>query len=424
MNRPSHPEPIIRAAELGELCAALAKLGRFAFDTEFVAEDSRRPHVCLIQVAHDNAVSLIDALGELDTAVFWQLVADPAVEKIVHAGAEDLALCWHAIGQPAANIFDLQIAAGFAGMDYPLSLANLVRMCAGARLHKSQTLTDWRRRPLDPVQLDYAVEDVVHLPAIHASLVKKLDALGRRGWCREECDALCEPPIITDVEQKLRRLKGAGSLSPRELAIADALLDERERLSEEYDRPLRAVLKDHLLVELARRGWTDIRKMRTLRGLGLRDSALQRLADAINRARQLPNDKLPVLNNDEDSPDEVMLTALLTAILRDFSSKSGIAFGLLANKQAIKAIVRKYTRPTQERETREGEAPAEPLGQSRRVLTPVHVGEAPLEPHANPGPLATGWRQQALGDLLDRILTGDASVRVVRAASAHQLSAE
>src|SRR5262249_17211940 len=153
-------------------------------------------------------------------------------------------------------------------------------------LHKSQTLTDWRIRPLTAEQIRYAVEDVIHLSKAHRMLVDRLDELGRRSWVAEECERLCAATVPADDPQvKLRRLKGSGSLTRKELAIADAIIAERDILAREYDRPARTILKDHLLVELARRGWTDIKKMRTLRGINVSDAGLRRMATAIEKAK-------------------------------------------------------------------------------------------------------------------------------------------
>src|ERR1043166_171828 len=171
-----------RASDFDQQLHMIRQAGRFAFDTEFVGEDRYKPELCLIQIATETTQILIDPLAGLDCRSFWELVADPSAEKIVHAGSEDLAICSQQIGRPAANVFDVQIAAGLIGLGYPTSLARLTRVMTGEKLHKSQTLTDWRARPLSDEQIDYALEDVIHLPAIFAAATRKLESLGRASW--------------------------------------------------------------------------------------------------------------------------------------------------------------------------------------------------------------------------------------------------
>src|SRR5690606_5860274 len=115
------------------------------------------------------------------------------------------------IGKAPSRVFDLQIAAGFVSGDYPISLSRLALSILGQRIHKSQTLSNWRQRPLSLEQVRYAVEDVIHLRPIHDKINARLKELNRTAWLWEECDALCRTASETDgEEQKLRRLRGSG----------------------------------------------------------------------------------------------------------------------------------------------------------------------------------------------------------------------
>lgn len=387
--QPSAPEVVTKPDELARVCERLAAAGSFAFDTEFVGEDHFAPEVCLLQAATDSFCVLIDPMDGLDLTPIWSLIADDRIQIILHAGSEDLMLCWRAIGKQPANIFDLQVAAGFIGLGYPISLLRLARQTLHRKIHKSQTLTDWRKRPLTDEQIRYAIEDVIHLPAIHREIASKLAAAKRTAWACEEFDHLCRPEVFDpDPVLKLRRLKGAGSLRPKELAIADALLEEREALALEYDRPPRAVLKDHLLVEMARRGWTDVRRLRSLRGVNLSTKALARIAERIQQAAESPEESWPEMPGDEDSAEEDVLITLVSAVLRDFCQANSIAYGLLANKQDLRTLVRGYTRPAEKK------------------IKPA---------------ILTGWRLKAAGDLIDGLLSGKAAIRIEATGKGHRL---
>jgi len=371
---------IVDATALKELCGQLAEAGRFAFDTEFVGEDGFQPEICLVQVATDAHVALIDPIGGLDLMPFWELVADERIEKIVHAGMEDLAICWNQYQLAPAKIFDVQVAAGLIGLSYPMSLVRLAKAVAGVALRKSQSLTDWRKRPLTPVQIQYGIDDVLYLPAIYQRIGEKLQSRGRAAWAEQEFEKFHRPETYQkDGRQRLRKLKGVGSLSKRALAIAEALLDVRDELAREYDRPRGAVMKDYLLMELVHRAWTDVQKIKSLRGLNLNHAAVQRLAQAVEEAKALPLEECPEpMGGSPDTLEEEVAAVMIQAVLRDYCAQNEVAYSLMSTSRQIQATVRAYLR-----------------GEKDPATTP----------------LMSGWRGPAIGELIDRLLTGKSSLR-------------
>ena len=115
--------------------------------------------LCLIQAAVGDELAVIDPIAVGDVTPFWEAVAEPGHETIVHAGRSEVEFCLRAIGRPPANLFDVQIAAGLAGAEFPAGLASLVSKFLGRRTAKHETRTDWLRRPLSKRQIDYAVAD-------------------------------------------------------------------------------------------------------------------------------------------------------------------------------------------------------------------------------------------------------------------------
>jgi ribonuclease D len=373
------PAAVTTDTQLRSACDRLASEGCFAFDTEFIMEDGYETTVCLIQAASESQVLLIDPLAGVDTRPFWELVADPAIQVVLHAGMEDLALCRQLIGKTPANVFDVQVAAGLVGRDYPLSLTRLVHKYVGVRLRKTQTLTDWRRRPLTEAQQAYAVDDVAYIPAVHRTLIEKLKQQGRLDWAVEEF-ARFEVPQTYEPPKEIRliRLKGIGSLDPEGLAVASELIEIREKLARNFDRPARAVLRDHLLVEIARHRWTRADQIKSLRGLNLRARAVEELARAVKRGLAVPREQCPTMpESAEDTPKELVLISLLTAVLRDFCLARNIAFALMTTKQAIRQLVHSYTRG-----------------------------------HPDASPLSRGWRAEAAGEMLLDVLQGQAAITV------------
>ena len=369
------PTLVTDSTKLGEVLDELIRAKRFAFDTEFVMEDSYQADTCLIQVATDSMVALIDPLSGMDHSAFWELVADESVEKIVHSGAEDLALCVQQIGRIPRNIFDVQIAAGLVGLDYPLSLMKLVRATCKARLHKSQTLTDWRRRPLTDAQIQYARDDVAYLPAAYRTICRKLKKLGRMDWAREEFERFGRPEVYQRSEQsKVARLKGAGALDGRGLAVARELLSIREEMAKHFNRPARVMLKDYLIVQIARHQWTTPEQIRGLRGMQLSNAGVQRLAQAVERGMASAPETLPEVSACQvDTAEESALISLTTALVRAYCHEHEIAYQLAATKQEIRALVYSFSRGTPAEDSRlSGGWRGETVG---RVLVAFFSGE-------------------------------------------------
>jgi ribonuclease D len=244
-------------AELAEDARASGKL---ALDTEFVGEGRYRTLLCLIQLAvprpggEGKRIVMLDPLAEgFDGASLAELLADPQVEIVVHAGRQDIALARRVLTTEVTNVFDTQVAAGFAGMGAQSSYESLLGDVLGVRVAKSASFTRWERRPLSPEQLSYAREDVEHLLELASELERRLDDLGRLEWAREECSALARSSDERDLGTIFARLPRVRGLSPSSRPIARALVQWREETAARQDRPVQSVLGDAALMEIAKR---------------------------------------------------------------------------------------------------------------------------------------------------------------------------
>ncbi len=376
---------IERQSQLDDICQEYRRAGRFAFDTEFVMEDRFEAEVCLVQIASERSAVVIDPFLKLDLSPIWDLVCDKQVETIVHAGQEDLAICVQHAGQVPRKVFDVQVAAGLAGYEYPLSLQKLVQTTLHIRLHKSKTLTDWRKRPLSPAQVRYGAEDVCHLLAVKDNLDERLTRQHRLDWVKEEFRNLEDMSLYRRAEEeKLLRVRGSGSLRGRQVVILKELLAWREQVAQKLDRPVRALLKDHLLVAIAKHELTTVRDLRDLRGLNLSEKHARAACGIVRTAMETPPEQWPKAEPREaETPAEAALVALVTGVLRSYCVENEIAYGLLATKKSIREIVRSCS---------DGLS-----GSGRRKIE-----------------LLKGWRGDAVGMMLEELLTGQRSARVER----------
>lgn len=369
-------------AEIEQIADQCRSEGRFAFDTEFVMEDRYQPEACLLQVATRKSVYLIDPFLDLDVGPIWRLVPDPQVEVVVHAGQEDLALSVQHTGQAPQNIFDVQVVAGFVGYDYPISLQKLVQATMHIRLHKSKTLTDWRKRPLTKAQLRYAAEDVLHLLDIYRILTKRLQKLSRTEWAREELRRFEQIELYERAEDdRLFRIKGTGAMDGRKLAVVRDILTWREGLAKKYNRPIRIVLKDHLIAEIARHEMAGYQEIRDLRGLNLKDTEVRELANVVRIAVESSPDQYPTPKpRERETPREAVLAALVTSVIRSYCLESQLAYSLVATQKSIKDLIRHRA--------------------SRKNGRPASID------------LLMGWRGETVGAMVDDLLAGRTTVRV------------
>src|SRR5437764_1304805 len=143
---------------------------RLGIDTEFMSEGRYRALLCLVQIVVDDSrspsgtrIALIDTLDGVEVGPLATLLADPEIEVVLHAGRQDVAILRRAWTTTVTNVFDTQMAAGFAGAGAQTGYGNLLAQVLGRRVGKTASYTRWDARPLSDEQLSYAAEDVVHL---------------------------------------------------------------------------------------------------------------------------------------------------------------------------------------------------------------------------------------------------------------------
>ena len=336
-------EIVTKQADLKKYCAAWRRLGCFAFDTEFIRDDTYESALCLLQVAANGEVVLVDPTADVDLSVFWSLVTDPAVRAVVHAGKEDFEVCVRATGKAPRNVFDVQTAAGFLGYGYPMSLSRLVSDIMGRRISKGQTLTDWLRRPLTDAQVRYAVEDVLHLPGIHAKLVRGLEETGRTAWAAEEFARFedaehYQPP----VRERLYRLKGTKRLDALGLAVLERLVEWRDRWAQERNRPLRAMMRDDVLVEIARRRPKKMSDLEVMRGFpqARNRKVVRELLTVIEEACEIPKSEWPApYKQPKEAPMSKIMLDILSAVTRATCEEEGISHELVCTSQRLREVL-------------------------------------------------------------------------------------
>ena len=293
------PAWIRTPAETEALARELRGVAAIAVDTEADSLHHYPERLCLVQMADPQGRTFfLDTLALNDLQALRPLFADPAVAKVLHSGDNDVVYLKRRYGLAFAGLSDTMLAARFLGVR-ELGLERLLLKYLDVQPVRSQQKTDWARRPLTPLQEAYAAEDVRHLIVLRDRLLAELDAIGRRPWLEEECEALAALPVPDrpSDEDGYRRIRGASRLPPRGLAVLRALYLQREAWARAEHRPPFKILSPETLVALAERLPAEPAALAGVPGLSPRlvERYGDGLLDAVARGLA---DRLPELTRD------------------------------------------------------------------------------------------------------------------------------
>ena len=304
----------------------------------------------------------------------------------------EMEFCLEAVDCLPKRLFDVQLAAGLAGIEYPAGYGTLVNRLLGESSEKHETRTDWRKRPLSKRQLDYAVQDVYYLGLMRDRIYARLQELGRLSWLEEETAAWCEELLPANSSERWRRVSGNAGLDSRSLAIVHELWKWREGEAKRRDRPARRVLRDDLIVELAKRQTADVKRIGAVRGLERSDLArkMDDLAACIQRALALPVEQCPPRTPRETTPQLSVLGQFLFAALSSVCRQAHLASNLVGGPNDIRDWI------------------------AWRLAVPSGGRSPTLRRQPK---LAAGWRAEFVGRLFDDLLSGKTAVRVGDATS-------
>lgn len=378
--------------DLATLCRQIDSARRVGFDTEFVSEDTFRPQLCLVQVITDEGMAVVDPLAVPDLTPMWNALANGDHVSICHAAREEINFSLTAINRPPARVFDTQLAAAFCSNEYPGAYSTVVARILGKTPAKGEQRTDWRRRPLSTEQIKYALEDVRYLIPLYEELNARIERLGRRSWFEEESASFLAEVSNARSRQRWRKVSGIGNLAPRNLAIVRELWLWRQEEAERRDIPPRRVLRDDLIVELAKRKSSDVSKIRDLRGMTYRSlkHVLDEIAACIERGLSAPLDEIKPPRSGAMPSQLNLLGQVLVPAITSVCRRQQIAASLACTATDIREMI------------------AYQIGFGDRNATELPV-------------LAQGWRAELIGTLIDDLLSGRKAIRIDDPRSEHPL---
>jgi ribonuclease D len=331
----------LAAADPARLAELARRSGRLGLDTEFMPEGRYKPLLCLVQIAAGDEIAVLDPLEGFDHEPLAEVLADPEVEILVHAGRQDVAILRREWSTTFTNVFDTQVAAGFAGFSAQAGYNGLLHDVLRIRLPKTASFTRWDARPLTEEQVRYARGDVEHLVALADEIGRRLEDRGRLQWAREECVAIAEATDERDPEEVWRRLPRVSGLDPRDRAVARELAAWRERTAAREDRPVGSILRDPTVVELAKRHPAGRRELSQIRGVN--PDVVRRRGQDILAAVERGRAAEPILLDDGErlstEASDGPVIALAESLVRSRAQEAGLAYELIAARADLAPVV-------------------------------------------------------------------------------------
>jgi len=217
-----------------------------------------------------------------------------------------------------------------------------VRRLLGVTLDKGQTRTDWSRRPLSAAQIEYAIDDVVHLAALRDALDEELARLGRRDWLEEELQELSDPArLFVDPDKAVERLRWSAELDPDRERLAQKLAAWRERRAMDRDRPRSWILEDSALRSIVLKAPRNAAELAALPDLT--PGFIERSGDAVLEVVEsaaLPASLPPPAQRARPDPALLARVKRLSTVIQTQAQQLAIASELLATRRDLESIAR------------------------------------------------------------------------------------
>jgi len=363
--------------DLAKLCEQLKGSNWLAVDTEFERIKTYYPELCLIQVANADVAAIIDTIAITNLDTFFEILYDESITKVFHSAHQDLEIFLNLKGSVPTPVFDTQIAAPLLGYAEQIGYAKLVKQTSGVELSKAFTRSDWKFRPLNKGQLEYAINDVIYLGLIYVEFVEKLEKLNRSSWLVKDFSALANPDRYQpDPEHVWKKIREAKKLKGEKLAVLQKLAAWREVTARQENRPRNWLIKDDAIVDMAQLLPEDMSELSRIKNL--QDRFLNKhgeiLLGIIRVARNnSPEPLVEVVRREKLTGQEEAMVDALSVIVRLQAEIHEMNPNTLASRKELQTFVQ----------------------------------------NQDESKLLSDWRKSLIGDALSDFMRGDQNIRLI-----------
>ena len=261
---------ITTQSQLNQFVSSISTAKILAIDTEFMRRRTLYPEVALIQVFDGTHLALIDPLCEIDFEPFWQLLNNDKILKVLHSPSEDIEVFQKFAGFVPHPMFDTQFALQLLGEGNCVGFASMVKTLLDVEIDKSESRTNWLQRPLTEKQLDYAASDVYYLLPCFEKIIAQISEKKLTEIVIQESQLIAvKRAFETPDEYVYLDIKNAWQLKPRDLAVLKELAAWRRSKAQKKNLALSFILKEHNMVEVAKRRPSSLNSLRNIPGIEL-----------------------------------------------------------------------------------------------------------------------------------------------------------
>tara|TARA_Y100000992_G_C21273713_1_gene498542 strand:- start:1939 stop:2802 length:864 start_codon:yes stop_codon:yes gene_type:complete len=143
-------------------------------DTEFVWRTTYYPVLSLLQISSADKIFLIDCIKCKKLDYLKELLEDKNKLVIFHSSRSDTTVLHTNLNIKIENIYDIQIAEKNISNGDVQNYAAIVKKYFYTNLKKTETNSNWLKRPFSKEQLSYAADDVNYLIEIYIEQIKAL----------------------------------------------------------------------------------------------------------------------------------------------------------------------------------------------------------------------------------------------------------
>ena len=329
---------------LYDACQQFKTCSALCVDTEFHRETTYYPELALVQLSDGELTVCVDPFGIDDFQPMLDLFVDQAIVKVLHASQQDMEIFFHRFNVLPTPVFDTQIAAGLLGYGEQVGYAPMIKQVLDVDIDKSQTRTDWMRRPLNQKQIEYAASDVYYLAQAYRIMHRELDELGRLDWLQDDFAALSRAEQYQpDAQAMWKKVKSHQQLRGNQLAILQSLAAWRENAAQQRDKPRRRVTPDEALIDISKQKPNSVDKIYQLRSLQkfrLAADDAKALLNAMQQGQQRPKEDWPSLPKKYRlSMEQDALVDAMQALIKLMAAEHRINPGLYASRKQLEALL-------------------------------------------------------------------------------------
>ena len=341
---PPHFTVIKDNTALLEICNLAQQQSAVALDTEFMRVSTYFPKLGLIQLYDGERVSLIDPLAIRDFSPFVALLSNPKVLKVLHSCSEDLLVFLQKFDQLPRPMIDTQIMARFLGLGTSAGLAKLAQQYLNVEIDKGATRTNWIKRPLSDIQLQYAAGDVWYLLPLYHILEKELAKTPWEQAVRDDCElALSKTHKLQerDSEKAYLDIPNAWKLNPLELSRLRILAQWRQNVGIERDLALSYIVKSDNLWKVAK---NNPRNTSEMLEMGLTENEVRvrgkKILQLLAQARRISSNDYPKpIERISEDPRYKKTIRLLQEKVNSLTPE-GLTPEIVASKRTLEELIK------------------------------------------------------------------------------------